>query len=171
MKTRWVGGGFAMVAGAALAMVVGLGVVVADTLAMPSNDYPDPYAKGVSFGQLPNGRQWGGVIAVTPGADGKSIWAFERCGGNCLTSDVPPVLHFDPAGKLIASFGAGMFAFPHGIALDKAGNVYVADADGRNGRGHVVVKFSPEGKVLMTLGHPGCPGMRRDISTGRRQSP
>jgi DNA-binding beta-propeller fold protein YncE len=158
MKTRAFTGNFAVVAAAAAAMVIGLGIVLADTPAMPSNDYPDPYAKGVSFGQLPNGRQWGGVIAVTPGVDGKSIWAFERCGGNCLASDVPPVLHFDPSGKLIASFGAGMFALPHGIALDKDGNVYVADADGRNGRGHVVVKFSPEGKVLMTLGHPGMPG-------------
>jgi DNA-binding beta-propeller fold protein YncE len=125
---------------------------------VPSIDLPDLYAKGVSFGQLSEGRQWGGVIAVTPGADGKSIWAFERCGGNCLNSDLPPVLHFDPEGKLLAGFGAGIFVFPHGIALDKSGNVYVADADGKNGKGHVVVKFSPEGKVLMTLGHPGMPG-------------
>jgi len=158
MKTRAFGGGFAVVAGAAVAMAIGLGVVAADTT-LPSIDLPDPYAKGVSFGQLPEGRQWGGVIAVSPGVDGASIWAFERCGGgNCLTSDLAPVLHFDPSGKLLASFGAGMFVFPHGIALDKEGNVYVADADGKNGRGHVVVKFSPDGKVLMTLGHPGMPG-------------
>jgi DNA-binding beta-propeller fold protein YncE len=68
------------------------------------------------------------------------------------------VLEFDPSGKLVKSFGAGMFVFPHGIAADKEGNVYVADANGKNGKGHVVVKFSPEGKVLMTLGHPGMPG-------------
>ena len=83
---------------------------------------------------------------------------FERCGGNCLDSDLPAVLEFDPAGKLIKSFGAGMFMFPHGIAVDKEGNVYVADADGKNGKGHTVVKFSPEGKVLMTLGKAGMPG-------------
>ena len=158
MKTRILGGGLAVVAGAAIVMAIGLGVVAADMPAMPSIDLPDPYAKGVSFGQLPDGRQWGGVIAVTPGIDGKSIWAFERCGGNCLTNDLPPVLHFDPSGKLLASFGAGMFVFPHGIALDKDGNVYVADADGKNGKGHVVVKFSPDGKVLMTVGHLGMPG-------------
>ncbi|HEX5320640.1 MAG TPA: peptidyl-alpha-hydroxyglycine alpha-amidating lyase family protein [Stellaceae bacterium] len=126
---------------------------------MPSVDLPNPYAKGVRFGELPANHPWGGVIAVTPGIDGKSIWAFERCGGNCLKSpDVPAVLHFDPSGKLLASFGAGMFVFPHGIALDKQGNVYVADGEGKNGKGDVVVKFSPEGKVLMTLGHPGMPG-------------
>jgi streptogramin lyase len=101
----------------------------------------------------------GGVIAVAPDRDGKNIWAFERCGGSsCLNSDLPAVLEFDPSGKLVKSFGAGMFVFPHGIAVDKDDNVYVADANGKNGKGDVVVKFSPEGKVLMTFGHPGMPG-------------
>ncbi len=50
-----------------------------------------------------------------------------------------------------------MFVFPHGI-VDKDGDVYVVDADGKNGKGHVVAKFSPDGKVLMTLGKPGMPG-------------
>lgn len=44
---------------------------------------------------------------------------------------------------------------PAGIAVDRDGNVYVADADGKNGKGDVVVKFSPDGKVLMTLGRAG----------------
>jgi streptogramin lyase len=145
--------------GLALAALLALTIpaIAAD---MPSIDLPrGPYVVGVKFGELPANHPWGGVIAVTPGIDGKSIWAFERCGGNCLKNpDLPPVLHFDPSGKLLASFGAGMFVFPHGIALDKQGNVYVADADGKDGKGDVVVKFSPEGKVLMTLGHPGMPG-------------
>jgi len=132
--------------------------LAAQTAALPAIDLPDPYAAGVKFGQMPEGRQWGGVIAVTPDRDGKSIWAFERCGGNCLNSELPAVLEFDPGGKLLKSFGAGMFVFPHGIAVDKEGNVYVADADGKKGKGHIVVKFSPDGKVLMTLGKPGMPG-------------
>ena len=145
-----------LVAAAAMALLAA--PAAAETAAMPSTDRPDPYAAGVKFGQLPEGHPWGGVIAVAPDRDGAGIWAFERCGGSCLASDLPAVLHFDPTGKLLASFGAGMFAFPHGIAVDKDNNVYVADAAGKNGRGDVVVKFSPEGKVLMTLGHPGMPG-------------
>jgi len=131
---------------------------VAENPAMPSIDLPNPYPPGVKFGELPAGHPWGGVIAIVPDRDGKSIWAFERCGGNCLSSDLPAVLEFDPGGKLVKSFGAGMFVFPHGIAVDKDDNVYVADANGKNGKGDVVVKFGPEGKALMTLGHPGMPG-------------
>lgn len=158
MKTRARRAGIAVAAGIAAALAISLARVEAETAAMPSIDLPNPYAAGVKFGQLPDGRPWGGVIAVTPDRDGKSIWAFERCGGSCLNSELPAVLEFDPSGKLVKSFGTGMFVFPHGIAVDADDNVYVADANGKNGKGDVVVKFSPEGKVLMTLGHPGMPG-------------
>jgi DNA-binding beta-propeller fold protein YncE len=62
-----------------------------------------------------------------------------------------------------------MFVFPHGIGLDKDGNVYVTDADGnKEGKGHTVVKFSPEGKMLMTLGKVIAfipePGLTKDLS-------
>ena len=131
----------------------------AQTSAPPSIDLPNPYAPATSFGQLPAGRSWGGTTAVAIDRDGKSVWVFERCGGeSCADSKLPPILHFDPSGKLLASFGAGMFVFPHGIAVDDDGNVWVADADGKNGKGQQVVKFSPTGKVLLTLGKAGMPG-------------
>lgn len=127
--------------------------------AQPSIDLPNPFQPAVSFGQLPDGRAWGGTTAVAIDADGKGVWVFERCGGeSCANSKLPPVLHFDPSGKLLTSFGAGMFVFPHGIAVDREGNVWVADADGKNGKGQQVVKFSPSGKVLLTLGKAGMPG-------------
>jgi sugar lactone lactonase YvrE len=125
----------------------------------PSIDLPNPYAPATMFGQLPAGRSWGGTTAVAVDHDGKSVWVFERCGGeSCADSKLPPILHFDPTGKLLASFAAGMFVFPHGIATDNDGNVWVADADGKNGKGQQVVKFSPTGKVLLTLGKAGMPG-------------
>lgn len=127
--------------------------------AQPRTDLPNPFGPAASFGQLPAGRAWGGTTAVAVDADGKSVWVFERCGAeSCLDSKLPPILHFDPSGKLLASFGAGMFVFPHGISVDHDGNVWVADADGKNGKGHQVIKFSPAGKVLMVLGKAGMPG-------------
>jgi len=42
--------------------------------------------------------------------------------------------------------------------VDKDGNVWVTDGGGRDGKGHQVFKFSPDGKVLMTLGKPDVAG-------------
>jgi len=136
----------ALATGILAIMAMSVTPAVAENAAMPSIDLPNPYPAGTKFGQLTDGRQWGGVIAVAPDRDGKSIWAFERCGGNCLNSDLPPVLEFDPSGRLVRSFGAGMFVFLHGSAVDEERNVYVADANDKNGKGDVVVKFSPKAR-------------------------
>ena len=69
------------------------------------------------------------------------------------------------------SFGGGMFIWPHGLDVDQDGNVWVTDAVADNRtpkgdkRGHIVVKFSPDGKVLMTLGTPGQSGSGPDHFT------
>ena len=70
----------------------------------------------------------------------------------------PPILKFNAAGKLLASWGAGMFAFPHGATVDGEGNLWVSDAGGSNGMGHQAIKFSPTGQVLMRLGKAGVSG-------------
>ena len=144
----------------ALALAGAMPPVLAQTTgAQPSIDLANSFGPATSFGQLPGGRAWGGTTAVAVDADGKSVWVFERCGAeSCADSKLPPILHFDPSGKLLTSFGAGMFVFPHGISVDRDGNVWVADADGKNGKGQQVVKFSPAGKVLLTLGHAGMAG-------------
>ena len=77
---------------------------------------------------------------------------------SCAGSNLAPILEFDTSGKLLKSFGAGMFVFPHGIYADKDGNVWVTDGQGKDGKGHQVFKFSPDGKVLLTLGKAGVPG-------------
>jgi sugar lactone lactonase YvrE len=111
-----------------------------------------------NWAKLSEGRTWGSTSAVDIGPDG-SIWVAERCGANtCAGSNLPPVLRFDPAGKLLKSFGEGLFIFPHGIFVDKSGNVWITDSQGKDGKGHQVIKFSPEGKILMTLGKAGITG-------------
>jgi len=132
----------------------------------PVNDPPNPYQTIEGWAKMPEGRTWGSTSAVDIAPDGKSIWVAERCGGNsCAGSNLPVVLKFDETGKLIKSFGAGMFIFPHGIHVDNQGNVWVTDgvppgpaSPATAGKGHIVVKFSPEGKVLLTLGKAGVPG-------------
>jgi len=127
----------------------------------PTNDLPNPYVGRVL--ELPDGREWGSTAGVDIGPDGKSLWAIDRCGSNsCVGSELDPILHFDGDGRLVRSFGAGLLAFPHGIHVDRDGNVWVTDPvldDGRGqgaeGIGSDVIKFSPEGEVLMILGTPG----------------
>ena len=118
----------------------------------PENSKPNPYRTIENWAKLPEGRTWGSTSAVEIDRDGRSVWVAERCGANsCAGKTDDSVLHFDATGKLIKSFGSGMFLFPHGIAVDRDGNVWVTDGQMRDGKGFTVVKFSPEGKVLMTL--------------------
>ena len=123
-----------------------------------------PYEKTGTDGwaHLPAGRTWGAPSGVKIDPDGRSLWVLERCGDfngpGCAASNLPAILKFDSSGKLVKSFGAGMFLFPHGLAVDREGNVYVTDGRGEGGKGHTVHKFSPDGKLMLTLGKPGIAG-------------
>ena len=201
---------------ASIARVAGV-VVLAGAAALaqgdvkPTNDLPNPYQSIENYFQLPNGRKWGATSSAEIGKDGHTIWLAERCGGNsaCVAdpatgkmSDIDPILHYDASGKLIKAFGRGLLVSPHGIFVDKDGNVWVTDyqdnapraargaGGGRRGGaggadaaaggggaaaagaqpargranagpgagatiGHQVHKFSPDGKLLMSIGKPG----------------
>ena len=83
---------------------------------------------------MPEGRTWGSTSAVDIDRDGRSIWVAERCGANtCLDratgqiSALPTILKFDSGGAMVKSFGGGMLVFPHGIHVDREGNIWVTD--------------------------------------------
>ncbi|HEY7285088.1 MAG TPA: peptidyl-alpha-hydroxyglycine alpha-amidating lyase family protein [Vicinamibacterales bacterium] len=183
------------VAVAGTAAIAASGVRISGQAAMqPTNDAPDPYQSIENYFKLPEGRTWGSTSAVEIDKDGRSIWIAERCGQNsCLDrasgqmSALDPILHFDASGKLIKSFGAGLLIFPHGIFVDRDGNVWVTDGQdnaplpqrgargaGAGGgaargaaptgpigpregatKGNQVYEFSPDGKVLLTIGKAG----------------
>jgi sugar lactone lactonase YvrE len=137
---------------------------------VPINNLPNPYETVRNFGTLPDGRKWGSVSAINVDQDGKHIWVGDRCGANsCAGSKVDPIVKLDPSGKVVASFGAGLILWPHGMDVDKQGNIWVVDARSATaaevkqfpdaaGKGHTVLKFSPQGKLLMTLGTGGEAG-------------
>jgi sugar lactone lactonase YvrE len=125
---------------------------------VPRNDLPQPYRTTRDWGELPAGVAWAAVTAVEPAPDG-AIYVVHRCFENaCAGRMEAPILKYDARGTLLASWGQGMFVFPHGATVDRAGNLWVTDARGENGKGHQVFKFSPEGKVLMLLGSAGVSG-------------
>ena len=126
--------------------------------AVASNDFPNSY-KIENFGQLPSGRKMGQAYGIDIDRDGKSIWVFERCGAaTCDGSNLAPLLKFDSSGRLVASFGAGMFVYPHGLFVDADDNIWVTDGQTKDGKGQQVFKISPTGRVLMTLGKAGVAG-------------
>jgi hypothetical protein len=94
----------------------------------------------------------GAAIGIIP--DGKGgTWLHHR--------SEPPILYIDPAGNVTRSFGNGMFVQAHGFCQDRDGNFWAGDsgpfADNptTKGRGFQLFKFSPDGKVLLSLGKAG----------------
>ena len=121
----------------------------------PLNDLPQPYKTSRDWAKPPGGIPWAAVTAIEVAPDG-GVYVIHRCkDNNCSGRPEPPILKFDRTGKLIKAWGEGMFEFPHGSTLDRQGNLWVTDEHIGNGKGYQVFKFSPEGKVLMTLGKAG----------------
>ena len=156
-----------------------------DTLSPRPSTLPNPYRLVPDWPTLPasmkgpNGHRWGEVIRVHVAPDG-NIWVFHRCFHDKPSGDAtclnrgdanPPILEFNPAGKLLKSFGVGLFAHPHGFTVDKDGNLWTTDTNddqtilgmpAQNAQGitmgHEVLKISPSGQVLMTIGQEGTAG-------------
>jgi len=137
---------------------------------MTSAEVTDPAAEGLpnptpnvikDWAPLPDGREWGSTAGIDIDPTDGHIWAYDRCGGialagGCAENLVDPVFKFHrETGEIMASFGAGLFVLPHGLYVDDDGNVWVTDSQGTEDKGHIVVKFSPEGEVLLMLGEMG----------------
>ena len=121
------------------------------------NSTPNPYHV-VDHWAKPN-RAWGHAIGIDIDPDGTSVWIYDRCGGRTrVGSSVAPIQKLDATGKVVTSFGAGLVNWPHGLGVDQDGNVWVTDGKAENGKGQTAIKFSPSGKVLMTIGTPGVAG-------------
>src|SRR5688572_8017731 len=123
-----------------LVAIVGLAVTVpAD--AQSSYDVIENWAK------FPEGvTAWSAATGVDIDPRNGNIYVFHR-------NESMPIMAFDKNGKFLRAWGQGMFKTTHFLRTDRDGNVWVTD------RGdHQVFKFSPEGKLLMTLGRKGVVG-------------
>jgi DNA-binding beta-propeller fold protein YncE len=110
------------------------------------------YKVAIRFGEepkdtMPNGWKFGRVSSVATSPDGTEVYVFHR------GPKADPLIVFDNKGTYLRSWGKGMFGNPHGLRVDRAGDVWVTD----NGD-HQVMKFTRDGKLLMTLGIKGKAG-------------
>ena len=86
---------------------------------------------------LPEGTKMGATAAVAFDARGH-LFVLARGGASFF--------EFDPAGKYVRSFGDPMVR-AHGLRIDREGNLWATDVGA-----HTVMKFSPKGDLLLTLG-------------------
>ena len=145
--------------------------IVATVLAATSATAQSPsYRLDEGWAQLPEGiDRFGMTLGLELDAE-RHLWVFQRCfSTDCVDGPEetqPAVLEYDPSGRLVSSWGEGMFVWPHGFFLDADGNLWTTDARGAGGKGNTVMKHAPGGRVLMTLGTPGVAGATQTTFDG-----
>ena len=111
----------------------------------------NPYRMVENWPQLGANMRWGAAIGIIP--DGKGgTWMHFR--------SEPAINHFDSSGKILKSFGEGMFVQAHGFCQDRDGSFWAGDSGpflddpSTAGRGFQIFKFNADGELLLTLGRP-----------------
>jgi DNA-binding beta-propeller fold protein YncE len=105
------------------------------------------------------------LVATSPTVDrAVSSVAVDRRGYvYVIQRGVPkPIVVADPAGKVVASWGEGLFKIPHAIRVDPDGNVWTVDAESS-----MVYKFTPQGRQLLAISVGGQPA----VAPPRRNPP
>jgi len=119
------------------------------------------YEADDSWAKLPPGWGWTEVAAVATDSQDR-VYAFNR--------GEHPVMVFDRDGTFVNSWGEGLFARPHGLFIGADDAAYCTDD-----LGHTVRKFTPEGRLLLTLGASGWPSdtgaTSMDFRTVQRAGP
>lgn len=129
------------------------------SLAASAASPPPRYQVVQGWPVLPEGRILGAVTGVAVNSR-HEVLVFHRAGGswNGNTPKAPikftTIWIFDGrTGRLVREWGQNLFLVPHGLSVDDHDNVWVTDVEL-----HQVMKFSPAGRLLMTVGVAGVPG-------------
>lgn len=105
-----------------------------------------PFARGpLQVAPPQTGWEMGMVSWVTSDKAGR-IYLLQR------GEKADPVIVLNKDGKVVHSWGKGMYTMPHAIRIDPQGNVWTTDA-----ASSMVYKFSPDGKKLMEIRIGGQP--------------
>lgn len=104
------------------------------------------------FGKLPGGRNFGEVLGVAVNSKGNVVilnHPGSAAVGPIYNNASTELFEFDAAGNFIREIGEKVYAlaYAHAIRFDKDDNLWVVDKGANS-----VIKFDPNGKVLMNLG-------------------
>src|SRR5436190_1998676 len=115
-----------------------------------------PYDSAPNFLKLPDGLYLGEAVGVATNSKGH-VFVYTRTGSPQVTigtnrtfaRNAARLFEFDQTGKYVKEIGQGLygFVFAHAVRVDRQDNIWVID-EGSN----MIMKFDPEGRVLMTLG-------------------
>src|SRR3989475_9202768 len=101
------------------------------------------YRPVVGWGRLPEG--WSYVEATSVAVDANdNVIVFNR--------GQHPVIVFDREGKFLRSWGEGLIRRAHGVTVGPDGTYWLTDD-----LHHTIRQFTPEGKLLLTIGDPDTP--------------
>jgi len=104
---------------------------------------PFTFEANAEWARRPPGYSWSEVAAVAIDSRDR-VYVFNR--------GEHPVMVFDRDGTFLKSWGEGFFARAHGITIGPDDSVYCTDD-----HDHTVRKFTPDGRLLLTLGTSGQP--------------
>ena len=128
----------------------------AQTRAKAQNVPEIPFESVPNFLKMPPDVYLGESMGVATNSKGH-VFVYHR-------RDDTRLFEFDPTGTFVKEWGQGIygFEFAHKVRVDKEDNVWVVD-EGTN----MVIKFNPEGRVMMVLGRRPEPVGRSRSARGR----
>src|SRR5688500_6253472 len=126
---------------AAAVVLVGVTPSVAQTKATAENVPTIPHTSVPNFFKLPADLYFGEGIGIATNSKGH-VFVYHRSGDTRL-------FEFDQNGNYVREIGQGAYGieFAHQVRVDAQDNIWVVD-EGTN----MVIKFNPEGRVMMVLG-------------------
>ncbi len=115
--------------------------LLAQSKAKAENVPEIPFTSVPNFFKLPPDLYFGEGIGIATNSKGH-VFVYHRSGDT-------RVFEFDQNGTYVREIGQGLYGleFAHAIRVDKDDNIWVVD-EGTN----MVIKFNPEGRVVMVLG-------------------